>query len=104
MTAWTLLAEVKNLPGELVRFDQCRFGLVSKQDGIPTQKSTMLCTNMPAILRSFQNKTCLGDHDHSRIHGSEGGMTRSTWASFYPRDMCDALAKAVMEQWSKDHS
>ena len=97
------LAQVASLRGSRARFDQCRFGLQSKKDGKATQKPTILCTNMPAVFQAFNGKSCLGDHTHSPIQGSEGGMRRSTWAAQYPQPLCEAIAHAVLEQWDKDH-
>ena len=96
-------AKVKSLEGEFSRFDQCRFGLVSKSSQKPVQKPTLFLSNMPSIRRVFHEKTCLQDHEHQAISGFEGGMRRSTWASFYPQPLSEALARAVMDQWKVDH-
>jgi homoserine acetyltransferase len=34
-------------------------------------------------------------HWHQGIHGSEGGMNRSTWAQKYPKEMCEAIILAI---------
>ncbi len=34
-------------------------------------------------------------HWHQGVHGSEGGMNRSTWAQKYPDQMCLAIVEAV---------
>ena len=94
--------KVENLPGEHARFDQCQFGLVSKVDRNPIQKTTVLCSNMPAIISAFHGRTCAGGHTHCSIQGSEGGLKRSTWAQYYPTPMCEALAKAILDQWQQD--
>ena len=87
----------------MVKFDQRRFGLVSKKEEQRVQKPTILCTNTPSVSTAFQGKFCLGNHTHSVIQGSEGGMKRSTWASHYLLPMAESLATAVLQQWDDDH-
>ena len=55
-------AQVAGLRGMMVKFDQCRFGLVSKKEEKPVQKPTIFCTNMPSVTAAFQGKFCLGNH------------------------------------------
>ena len=91
--------KVKDLDAELVVFDQCRYGLVSKSKGIPVQKRTCFLTNSPMVKREFANKFCLKDHPHCRIEGAEGGMARSKWAQIYPDQLCLALSRCVMDEY-----
>lgn len=97
-------AQVKRLAERHTKlvFDQCRFGLVSLQDGIPVQKSTVFLTNCPAIVEEFQNVRCLGNHKHCPIEGCEGGVSRSKAAQIYPKDLCEAISKAVLKQAERD--
>ena len=81
---------------KLITFDQCMFGLVSKETKTPMQKRTCILTNVPEIVSALDGKFCDGSHPHQRIEGSEGGCKRSVWAQHYPDQMVDTLCKAVL--------
>lgn len=87
------------LPGVfLAEFDQCQFGLTSKETKTPVKKRTSLLTNSLKVYEAFHQKFCPNDHTHQVISGSEGGMKRSTYAQCYPDAMCKAIAKALREE------
>lgn len=85
-----------------VVFDQCRYGLVSVETETPIKKPTVLATNCPSIIREFSNKRCQKDHEHVRLEGSEGGERRTKAAQRYPRELCLAIARCVLQQWQED--
>ena len=77
-------------------FDECQFGLVSKEEHTPIQKPTILMTNIPDIHAAFHGKRCHGGHQHVSCQGVEGGVKRSVWAQMYPKMMCDTLASSII--------
>jgi len=88
--------QLANIHGvEKVTFDECMAGLVSKEGKIPMLKRTTILTNMPGLTKHFGTLQCMGVHPHQRIHGCEGGMTRSEWSQRYPEEMCHLLADCV---------
>ena len=73
------------MPGvSVARFDQCQFGLVSKEKQDPLRKRTGLMSNIAEIIDRFDGAFCLQEHEHAHIEGSEGGMKRSPYAVIYP--------------------
>ncbi len=79
-------------------FHQCVFGAKTKFFKMPTLKPTALLTNSPSVYAAFHEKFCRGRHSfHARVHGSEGGMTRTAHAAIYPRKFCSALATCMLE-------
>lgn len=88
----------------LAEFDQCQFGLTSKEAKKPVKKRTSLLTNSLKVYQSFHQKFCSNDHTHQVISGSEGGMKRSTYAQCYPDAMCKAIAKALCEEQKAQQS
>ena len=80
---------------QVVVFDQCMLGLVTKVHKTPTRKRTMIATNMPHLVALLRNFRCDRSHRHQRIESSEGGMKRSVWAQFYPEPLCQKLAESA---------
>ncbi len=88
--------DVAALPGvHTVTFDQCMLGLTSKVSKKPMRKRTKIMTNSLHLVSMLQGKMCDKCHCHQMIHGTEGGMRRSTWAQIYPPPMVELLAKAA---------
>ena len=88
--AWTSLANDDRIG--TADFDQCAFGLVSKETCLPMQKRTRFGSNMACVLRRFHHQFCDGQHlVHQNIEGCEGGMRRSEWSQHYPAGLCTAL-------------
>eukprot|EP00969_Alexandrium_andersonii_P255188 11280375-Alexandrium_andersonii.AAC.1 len=61
-------------------FDQCVYGLVSKQTRTPIQKPTAFLANMTDVSAAFHQQTCRGCVRHQRIEGQEGGGHRAAHA------------------------
>lgn len=80
----------------LARFDQCRFGLKSPS-GNYMRKSTVLMTNINAIMYTFDGKRCLGDHEHQVIQGSEHSVKVSAFASVYPDGLVDGIVDRLVK-------
>lgn len=98
------LTSLESLEGvRKVSFDQCRFGLVSKERKLPQQKPTTLLTNMNSVVNRFSGVRCLCEMQlidgelkkHQTIQGQEGGMSRARWAQFYPQPLVAALVDCV---------
>ena len=99
----SVYSKVARLSGSKVTIDQCRFGLVTLENGDAVKKPTTLYTNSPKLLQVFDGQRCLNDHKHKKVEGSEGGMKRSTASQIYPPQLCEAFASAVIQQWAEDH-
>ena len=91
------MKKMMSKPGVMMAtFDQCRFNLRSKVHHDLHKKSTCLMTNSAAVHEAFDQMRCTGDHTHVEITGAEGGQSRSSWASLYPEEMCEALVTAMI--------
>jgi len=82
---------------QLLYFDQCMFGLVTKVDEVAIKKPTFFLTNVPQIANRFKDVKCLGLNAHRTCQGIEGGERRSTWAQRYPPALCSEMVAAIKE-------
>ena len=80
---------------KLISFDQCMYGLVSKETKTPMQKRTCMLTNVPEIIAAMDGNYCDKSHQHQKIEGTEGNEKRSHFAQHYPQGMVETLCKAV---------
>lgn len=64
-------------------------------------KKTSFMTNIPEVVRAFENKFCDGTHAHCHLGGSEGGMDRAAYSALYPEDMVLALVDAMCSNIGK---
>lgn len=78
----------------IVRFDQCRYGLVSP-GGTPVRKRTFFVTNCPSIVQEFQGKFCTGNHSHRVCQGCECGIRVSKHCEKYPLPLVTAVQKCL---------
>ena len=78
----------------LVRFDMCRFGLVSPSGSKPLRKRTKFLTNCVGIKALFDGKWCQCKVPHLPIQGSERGVRVSQHAQKYPVGMVRAIVEA----------
>ena len=85
-----------------VVFDQCQFGLRDPK-GRMLKKSTIIMTNMDAVVRKFQGKKCSREcrlrEKHACIQGTVNGVQVSAHAQVYPPAMVQALAEAMAEHY-----
>lgn len=78
---------------ELVRGDQCQFGLVDRDNGYPHLKPTGFLTASAAVKRNV-NLRCPGDHWHQQL---EGG-SRTKHAQEWPKKLCKAIIDGFLEE------
>jgi hypothetical protein len=91
------VTSVSKLKGvRIVQFDQCRFGAVTLVNKTPIRKPTKFMTNSSAVAEAFDGKLCRADHEHQRLDGQEGGVSRTTAAAAYPQALVDALVAALV--------
>ena len=79
-------------------FDQCMFGLVSKQAKKPVKKRTAFLTNSAWLHNKLHGQFCNGQHSHQAIQGNEGGMKRSTAAQEYPPKLVEVVCSAILAE------
>jgi hypothetical protein len=96
------VVSIREMPGVMTaRFDMCKFGLVSKIEKKPIQKSTWLMTNMEEIMKAFDGVVCRDEHVHQQCHGYEGGQSRASYAQEYPKDFCITIAECTKKHIAK---
>ena len=81
-------------PLELVRLDQCAYGLTDKF-GVPHFKPTGMLLSSSCMKGHLQQR-CPGDHQHSHI---EGSATKK--AQQWPDHLCKAIIKGASEELAK---
>ena len=78
---------------ELVRGDQCHFGLVDHGNGLPHKKPTGFMT-ASAEVKQRLNVLCDGQHFHQQLEG--GSRTRR--AEHWPEPLCKAILEGFIEE------
>ena len=79
-------------PLELVRGDQCEFGLCDQQNGLPHFKPTGFMTASSGIKNNVQRR-CTGNHTHQPL---EGGR-RTRLAQHWPQALCRAIINGLLD-------
>ena len=79
-------------PLELVRGDQCEFGLCDQQNGLPYFKPTGFMTASSGIKNNVQRR-CTGNHTHQPL---EGGR-RTRLAQHWPQALCRAIINGLLD-------
>ena len=96
-------AMLKKESNILATIDQCQYGLwVLDKDGwAVAKKPTKFMTNSPCIAAQLQ-KRCPGKESHEKgRHASLlDGVARQ--AQVYPKDLCDAICKGLINQIEQD--
>ena len=87
---------IKRTDVQLVRSDQCAFGLVSPS-GEAMMKPTGWATNSVGIWQAL-NRRCDQSREHQHTLGSEAGRSRSRHAQEYPTP----LVRAIIQGYRKD--
>ena len=60
------------------------------------KKNTKILTNSSFVVNEFKDHHCLRDHRHGRIEGTKLGRQVSKYAAHYPRELVNAIARAVI--------
>ena len=76
---------------EVVRGDQCQFGLRVRPEEELSKKSTGFMTNGPEM-KKILSKQCQGDHLHQHLVGG-----RAKGAERYPEELCQAIIRGAQE-------
>ena len=78
---------------ELIKLDQCQYGLVDKDTGLPHRKSTgLLCSS--SWMKQRLQKLCDGQHAHVHIEGGNKSKSAEQW----PYELCYAMACGAYEE------
>ena len=60
------------------------------------EENTKIVTNSSFVVNEFKDHHCLRDHCHWRIEGTKLGQQVSTYAAHDPRELVNAIARAVI--------
>ena len=85
--------EETNEPVEVVKIDQCQYGLRDVQNGLPHKKSTGLMLSSH-FMKKRLNKQCDGSHEHQQLEGSN----RTRLAQQLPEELCHAILSGAYEE------
>ena len=85
--------EETNEPVEVVKIDQCQYGLRDVQNGLPHKKSTGLMLSSH-FMKKRLNKQCDGSHEHQQLEGSN----RTRLAQQWPEELCHAILSGAYEE------
>eukprot|EP00435_Cladocopium_sp_Y103_P018811 s2728_g4.t1 len=88
-----LYNSVTDEPLELKRIDQCMYGLVDEQSGVPHQKATGLLLSSRKMKDLLQLR-CDGSHWHQQL---EGGI-RTKKAQQWPETLCFSIIMGAVEE------
>ena len=80
-------------PLELLRLDQCMYGLINPDNGIPHQKGTGMLLSS-SYMKAQLSMLCDGSHPHSPL---EGG-SRTKKAQQWPTGLCESILKGATEE------
>ena len=80
-------------PLELLRIDQCMYGLVDKVNGLPHQKATGLLLSSKKMKELLQLR-CDGTHWHQQLEGA----SRTRHAQEWPEQLCLAILWSAVEE------
>ena len=78
---------------ELIRGDQCQFGLADYVTGFPHLKPTGFLT-APDTVKHELAKRCPGDHLHSPLEGGQWTKRAQVW----PKRLCQAILKGFITE------
>ena len=80
-------------PLELVRGDQCQFGLVDHTNGMPHMKATGFLTATDQVNNNL-SKRCNWEHVRSPLEGSNKTKRAQVW----PRRLCEVILKGFISE------
>ena len=83
---------VTNEPLELVRLDQCMYGLRG-ESGVAHRKATGMLLSSKEMKRHLQ-KQCDGSHEHEPLEGGQ----RTKRAQQWPEELCRAIVHGALEE------
>ena len=68
---------------EVIRVDMCRFGLRGRESYLPHKKPTAIVTDSPGVAEELRGRTCLQNHEHQILEGSNCYGPRCRQAAKY---------------------
>ena len=83
---------------EVIRVDMCRFGLRDRESYLPRKKPTAIVTDSPGVAEELRGRTCLQNHEHQILEGSNCYGPRCRQAAKYTPQFC----KAILRGFQKD--
>ena len=84
-------------PLELVRCDQCEYGLKDAQSGLPHLKPTGFLTASTGLKKSL-SKRCSGYHQHQPLEGGQRTKRAQQWPTSLCRAILDGLLSDLQER------
>ena len=84
---------VTDEPLELLRIDQCMYGLQDEQSGLPHQKATGLMLSSRKMKELLQLR-CDGQHWHQQLEGS----SRTKKAQQWPEALCFSILMGAVDE------
>ena len=85
--------EETNEPVEVMKIDQCQYGLKDPQNGLPHQKSTGLLLSSH-YMKQHLCRRCDHSHDHQQLEG----RSRTRVAEQWPQELCHAIVLGAYEE------
>ena len=85
--------EQSNEPVEVVKIDQCQYGLRDPVNGLPHRKSTGLLLSSHYMKRRL-NRLCDHSHDHQPLEGNQ----RTHFAQQWPYELCYAIVAGAYDE------
>ena len=82
---------------EVVRFDQCQYGLHDEKNFLYHKKPTGLLTASPGI-KEHVSQTCNGFHEHQPLEGSN----RTKKAQEWPQELCEAILTGLFQDLERN--
>ena len=76
---------------EVIKCDQCAYGLKDRDNGMPNKKPTGLMTASLGIKENM-SQLCPGDHQHQALEGSN----RTKRAQEWPRPFCEGILQGIL--------
>ena len=78
---------------ELVRGDQCQYGLCDRSSGLPHLKPTGFLTASPGVKKNLSQR-CQGEHVHQQLEGGRRTKDAQEW----PEALCRAMVEGFLEE------
>ena len=80
-------------PVELVKIDQCMYGLCDQDNGLPHRKSTGLLLSSKWMKKRL-NRLCDQGHQHQPLEGGQ----RTQMAEHWPKDLCRQMVEGCVDE------
>ena len=106
--AWVFDGLLKSLleygDGKYVVADQCAYGLRDRDSGRPIKKPTGFLSNCEHILNRLGRRCVCKWGAHQQLLGGNSGGARSRQAAAYPRPLCLAICKGILDSMRSEYA